>query len=358
MKNKIIGCLLMAFVESSTLLAIKNDSLFTSNKQQEEPKIFINNRILARVNGKPISTFDLVKKMDLSFYRQYPQYTSSIVARSQYYDMSWKYVLEDMIDKELILADAKESKIEVSSGDVRQEMESSFGPNIIANLDKAGISFDEASKIMQEEIIIRRMVSGRVHAKALRQITPIKVRQAYEEFIQNPENARLTQWSYRIVTIKDRNMQKMEETSKATYQLLMEGVPLDQLSSVLKERKLLGRKGKVTVSAIIKHNDKEISNDYRDMLVNLDTGMYSQPFPHKSRTNNTTLYRILSVEEKIPGGIPSFKEMETSLKDKLIDQVIDQETTTYLEKLRQHYHIRQHDLDAYLPRDYKPFALQ
>ena len=72
--------------------------------------------------------------------------------------MSWKSALEEIIDKELILADAQESKIEVSSGDVRQEMERSFGPNIIANLDKAGISFEEASKIMQEEIIIRRMI--------------------------------------------------------------------------------------------------------------------------------------------------------------------------------------------------------
>ncbi len=348
----------MVVMASSSLQAIKDDSLFNANKTQEEPKIFINNRILARVNGKPISTFDLIKKMDLAFYRQYPQYTSSIVARSQYYDMSWKYVLEDIIDKELILADAKESKIEVSGGDTRQELEASFGPNIIANLDKAGITFDEAYKIMQEEIIIRRLVSGRVHAKAVRQVTPIKVRRAYEEFIQDPENARLTQWSYRIVTIKDRNLQKTEETAKATYQLLMDGVPLDQLVSQLKERKILGRKGKVTVSDIIKHNDKEISKDYRDILSHLDTGMFSQPFAHKSRSNNTTVYRILSIEEKIPGGIPPFREMEVSLKDKLLGQAIDQETDHYLKKLRDHYHIRPQDLEAYLPADYQPFILK
>ena len=358
MKNIFFCSFLMVMIGSSSLQAIKNDPLFDSGKKRDEPKIFINNRILARINGKPISTFDLMKKMDLAFYRQYPEYTSSIQARAQYYDMSWKYVLEDIIDKELILVDAQESKIEVSSGDVRQEMEVSFGPNIIANLDKAGISFDEASKIMQEEIIIRRMVSGRVHAKALRQVTPIKVRRAYEEFIQDPENARQTQWSYRIVTVKERNLQKTEETAKAAFQLLMEGVGLDQLVSKLKERKILSQKGKVTVSGIVKHNDKEISKDYHDRLVNLDIGMYSQPFAHKSRTNNVTVYRILTILDKVPGGLPPYREIEGKLKDKLLDQAIDQETNSYLQRLRQHYHILQQDLEAYLPQNYQPFELK
>lgn len=355
MKNKIFVYLLLI---TSSLSAVNSPSLLSTGKNSEEPKIFVNNRILTKINGKPISTFDLMRKMDLAFYRQYPEYTSSNVARSQYYEMSWKHVLEDMIDKELILADAQESKIEVSSGDVRQEMESSFGPNMIANLDKAGMSFDEASKMMREEIIIRRMVAGRVHAAAVRQVTPIKVRQAYQEFIQNPENARLTQWSYRIVTIKDRNLQKTEETAKAAYKLLLEGIPLDDLNSTLKERKLLGRKGKVTISAIIKNNDKEISKDYQDILTSLDAGMYSQPFTQKSRSNQAVVYRILFIQEKIPGGITSFKEMEEKLKNELLNQAIDQETTIYLQKLRLHYHIKQNDLEANLPADYKPFVLK
>ena len=52
------------------------------------------------------------------------------------------------------------------------------------------------------------------------------MRHAYEEFIQDPDNARLTQWSYRIVTIKERTLQKTEETAKVAYQFLLEGVPL------------------------------------------------------------------------------------------------------------------------------------
>lgn len=357
MKIKIFICLSVILTGISSLHAIKKESMLNSSSQ-EEPKIFINNRILARVNGKPISTYDLMKKMDLTFYRQFPQYATSTQARHQFYEMSWKPALSEIIDKELILADAQESKIEVSSGDIRQEIENSFGPNVIANLDKIGMSFDEASKMMQEEIIIRRLVAGRVHAKAIRQVTPNKIRLAYETFIQDPNNALLTQWKYRIITIKDRTLQKTEETAKVAYKLLLEGVPLDQLPTQLKERKLIGRKGNVTVSNILKHNEKEISKEYRDILTHLDKGMFSQPFSHKSRSNQATVYRILSIEEKIPGGVPPYKEMEGNLKEKLIDVEVDQETERYLLKLREHYHIRQSDLDAYLPSDYQPFSLK
>lgn len=338
------------------LQAAKNTSSLLTN-QQDESKITINNRILARINGKPISTYDLMKKMDLSFFRQYPQYASFNHARHQFYEMSWKPALAEMIDKELILADAQESKIEVSSGDIRQEIETCFGPNVISNLDKAGFTFDEASKIMQEEIIIRRLMGGRVHVKAMRKITPGKIRLAYNEFIQDPANARPTQWSYRVITIKERNATKTEETANSTYRLLLEGVSLDKLSDQLKERKILGRKGKVTVSNTIQHNEKELSKEYQVILSHMNTGMYSQPFSHKSRANNSIVYRILTVEEKIPGGVLSYKEMEPKLKEKLLDAEIDKETDNYLLKLRQHYHIRQSDLDSYLPLDYQPFTL-
>lgn len=356
MKLQIFTFLFVILLGSASVQAIKNEPLF--NAKQEEPKIYINNRILTRVNGKPISTYDLMKKMDLLFYRQYPQYTSQVVARAQYYEMSWKYVLEEIIDKELILADAKESKIEVSNGDIRQEMETSFGPNIIANLDKAGISFDEATKMMQDEIIIRRMISGRVHAKALRQVTPIKVRRAYQEFIQDPANHRLTQWNYRVITIKERTLQKTEETAQEAYRLILAGVPLDQLSEKLKEGNLLGRKGKVTVSNSIQQHDQELSKEYAKILGPLDPGMFSQPFAIKSRANNATVYRILVLQEKSPGGVPTFKEMEPILKDKLLNAAVDQETEIYLKKLRLHYHIGEDNVDEHLPADYQPFVLK
>ena len=207
----------------------------------EEPKIFINNRVLAIINGKPITTYDLVKKMDLSFYKQYPEYASSNQARFQFYQQVWKYILDDLINEELVLADAKESKIEVSSGDVRQEIEQQFGPNIIENLDKAGMTLDEAFKVVQAELVLQRTIGARVNVKAMRIVTPAKIRAAYDEYISNPENRRLTKWQYRVVTIKDRDIKKTEALSKTVYQLLMDGITLDQLVETLNSRKISGQ---------------------------------------------------------------------------------------------------------------------
>jgi hypothetical protein len=356
MKNKIFilgTSLLLGF---SSLHAISEGLLDTST---ENLKLNVNNRILAKINGKVITTYDVMKKMDISFYQYFPQYASSLAARYQYYQANWKYVLEELIHKELVLADAQENKIEVTNGDVRQEMEYLFGPSMIANLDKVGMSFDEASKIVQGDLILRRTLGARVNSKVLRLVTPAKVRKAYEEFIQNPENARLTNWRYQVVTVRDRTPKKAEETADKAFRLLIEeGVPLDKLIETMKERKLIGRKAKVTLSEEIQNNEKELSASYQQILSPMDTGMYSQPSAHKSRTDNTTVYRIFYVKEKIPGGMPSFKEMENTLKETLLNNLLDQETEFYLDKLKQHFHIRESDLNAMLPVDYQPFILK
>src|SRR5262249_20356447 len=144
MKKNIILFVLCLQLGASTLQAQSNKMLFGN----ENKKIFVNNRILAKVNGKAISIMDIMKKMDLLFYKQFPQYAGSTEARHQFYSLYWKNALQDSIDKELIMADAKEAKLEVTGGEIRQELEALFGPNIIANLDKAGISYDDAAEMI------------------------------------------------------------------------------------------------------------------------------------------------------------------------------------------------------------------
>jgi hypothetical protein len=356
MKKLLFLCFISAFLGSSNLQALKGEALFDYSKEQ--PKIFINNRILADINGKPISTYDLMKKLDVSFFRSYPEFATSTQARSEFYEAMWKLGLEQMVDKELMLLDAKDSKIEVSAGDVRQEMEEVFGPNIIVNLEKAGLTFDEASKQMNEEIIIRRMLGGRVNMKALKVVTPKKIREAYQAYIQDPKNARLTQWRYRVITAKDRTPERTEALAQASYRLLMQGVTLEELSKELADKQLLGRRGKITVSTEIKHNEKELSKDYLKAINPLETGMISQPFSYKSRSTNTVVCRILCITERLPGGLPTYKEMENLLKDQLLDQAIEEETAVYVKKLHDYYHISTKDILDSLPADYQPFSLK
>lgn len=333
-----------------------NGASFT---QQEPHQILVNNRILARVNGKSISTYDVVRKLDLLFYREFPEYLDYLPGRFQFYQVNWHTILEELINKELILADAQEHKIEVTAGDIREEMQTLFGPNIIANLDKAGMTFDEASKIVQGDIIIQRLLNFKVNAKALRAVTPSKVRKAYDDFILDPKNASLTQWRYQVVTIRDRTPKKSEDLANQAFKLLSEeNVSLDKLIATMKDRKLMGRRAKVTVSNEIKNHEGELSETYKAILTNLEPGKFSTPSVQKSRAENTTVYRIYLLKEKTPGGVPSYKDMESKLKEKLLNDAAEAETNLYMEKLRSHFHFRKQDLDAFIPADYKPFSLQ
>lgn len=356
MKHTIFILGALALSTLSNLSALPSDSLMS---REESTKITVNNRILAQVNGKPISTFDVMKKMDILFFKQFPEYTTSIVARYQYYQINWKAILEELVNKELILADAETSKVEVSGGDLRQEMEELFGPNIIANLDQLNLSFDEASKIVQGDILIRRMIGGRVHNKALRSLTPTRLRKKYEEFASNQDNARLTEWKYMVLNVRDRTPERAEELANKAYRLLIEeGVSPEKVEQTLKDRQLVGRRAKITLSDEIVNNEKELSDSYRDILKDMDAGMYSQPTAHKSRVENAPVYRIFYVKERLQGGMPTFKEMEAKLKDKLLVESIDEETDLYIKKLRQHFHFQDADLNAMVPADYQPFSIR
>lgn len=322
----------------------------------ENNRIIVNNRILAKVNGKLISTHDVMKKMDIIFLKQFAEYTSSPIARFKFYEANWKAILDELVNKELILADAEENKVEVTSGDIRQEMESMFGPNIIENLDKIGMTFDEATEILKGELIIKRMIAQNVHSRAIRLATPNKTRQAYEEYIRKPENIRATEWRYKVLTIKDRNTQKAAVVADSAFKLLTEeSIAPENIIDTLKERQLIGRRTKISLSGEIINKDNELSESYKEVLAPMETGMISAPTFQKSRSDSTSAYRIFCVIQKTPGGTPPFKEVESKLKDEVLGAIIDVETDLYLDKLRKHFHFQ--DISTNTPH-FEPFVLK
>lgn len=297
--------------------------------------ILVHNRVLAKVNGKSISVVDVMKKMDILFYRQFPEYTSIIEARFQFYKMNWKRVLDDLIDKELIIADAEESKLPASAGDVRQEMEELFGPSIIMNLDSIGMTFDEAYKIVLGDIMLRRMMYLRANMKAVHSVTPQSIRQAYEEKVKG--EIRPDAWRYQVISIRNPDPVAGAETAQLAYSLLHEEkVPMQLMADKLKENST----GTVSISEEFFHNEKEIAEANKLILNSLSAEEVSQPVTQKSRADNSNVFRLLYLKEKIAGGIIPFNEVENQLRDQLLDGSIEKETEAYLKKLRQHFDVQ------------------
>lgn len=326
------------------LTAVGRDPLlFTPDDKRP---IVVDNRILAKVNGNAISVIDIMKKMDMLFYGQFPEYTSSSVARYQFYEANWQDVLQDLIDKELIIADAEESKLEISHGDIRQEMENMFGPNIIANLDKVGLTFDEAWKMVKNDIIMKRMLFIKAQSKALKQVTPEVIRKAYLDYAK--ANIRPNVWVYQVISIRGK---EGEKAANQAYDLLnREKVPLGSIAEKLDSAKL-------TVSEEYRHTDNEVSEAYKEHLAKLQPGLFSSPIALKSRTENSIVYRIFYLKEKIPGGMIPYSEIGPQIKDKLLNDAAMLETDRYLLKLRKHFDVQAAQIEELKTEGFVPFKL-
>ena len=322
-----------------------------------EQQIVVNNRILAKVNGKAISVIDVMKKMDMMFYKQFPQYASSSAARYQFYMANWKSVLSEMIDKELVLADATEMKINVTQGDVRQELESLFGPNIIVNLDKAGLTLDEASKMVLADITIRRMMYFRVHALALNKVTPQVIRTYYDEVAK--DHIRDNEWIYTTVSIRHRNPTKAAELANYAHHLLTEDkVPLTELAGKVQDPQADPKQPVLTVSEEYHTKEKDLSESYRAILSTLQPGAYTAPIAQKSRSGGGSVFRIFYLKNMIPGGTVPFAELEPKIKNKLLDDEVTKESEAYMKRLRKHFDVQETQLKELLSSDYQPFVLK
>lgn len=327
------------------------DNLFS--QIGEEQQIAINNQILAKVNGKAISVYDVMKKMDMLFYRSYPEYSSVAPARYQFYQMNWKSVLNDLIDKELIIADAEENKMQVSSGDVRQEMEVLFGPNIIANLDRAGLTFEEAWKIVHDDIVVKRMMYVRTTSKVLKQVTPQDVHAAYENY--SKENIRPDLWTYQVLSIRDKDKSKGLEAAAHAHQLLItDHLPLDQALEKLKDSKDAAN---ITLSPEYTHNQNEMSDLFKSSICSLTPGSYSQPVAQKSRADNSNVFRIFYLKEFKSGGVPLFNEVAKKLKEQLLEIAAEKQTIEYLRKLRKHFDVQESILNEAAGEEFEPFKI-
>lgn len=320
-----------------------------------EPDLHIqmHNRILTRVLDQPITVGDVMKKMDINFFRQFPQYAQSKQARFQYYQAHWKNTLSDLIDKELILHDAQESKVPPPTNEVRQELEQTFGPNVMANLEKIGMTYEEATKNIEEEMILRRMLMFRAQIKAMRSVTPQMLRATYhekkEEFIQP------SQWSYRVISIRDKDEKKTQYAVEEVLKLL-KNHSLDELETTIQSQVPLSPTTSVKVTELVTQQEKEISPGYKEVLDPLSPGQYSQAVEQLDRKKNK-FFRIFYLQERTLSTMKTFQEMAGPIKNYLMDQKVNIETEKYISDLKKKYGIDTQKILSSLPEGFEPFTI-
>lgn len=348
MKKIIVNFLIIVCFAQGHLSAQANNMFLSQPKH-----IFVNNRILAKVNGNPISVIDVMKQMDLFFYKQYPQYAKSPEARYQFYEMSWKKVFQDLIDKELIKADAKEVNLPITHGEVRQEIEMIFGPNIIANLDKAGISYEDAFEMTKEDLLFKKMIMARVNSIVLRSITPQMVMDYYQTWAE--ENKKPEKWTYQVITVRGDGVETSKAISDTVYHLLQDkDLELSQLPGLLSPDEF----EMCSISQEYSLSPTEISESYREILSGLKPDTFSEPISQRSRASNSEVFRIFFLKEIEKGGSAPFADVQNRLRDQIIDKEIVVEQGRYLDRLHKHFKVHMDDILSKIPDDFKPFTLK
>lgn len=318
--------------------------------------IAILNRTLVKVNGKTISLFDVMKKMNAFLYENYPEVLGNKLTMYQYYSSRWRSTLEDMINNELMLLEAETKEITVSEGDVREEVEARFGPNIMASLDEIGMSLEEARQHIETELIVRNVMWMNVHQKAFQETTPKKIKEAYAQY--SAENPAKDIWTYQVLSIRGDD----PELSKKIADQALSFTELGDLTKacgavqeVFAEEPSLP---KISVSEETTMEVNKLSATHKTALEDLVVGQFSAPIMQKSRVDGAEVWRIFHMIDKRSTAPTPFNEISERIKNQLVQQRSMHYSKIYFDKLRADYHLSDEDLATTIPKDYTPFLLK
>jgi len=318
----------------------------------EEPQeLIVNNRILTKVNGKIISVMDVMKKMDVYLSRYYPQHVNSKAARYQFYTASWKDTLNQMIDNELMMADAESREVAVSDGEVRQEIQERFGPNIMSSLSRLSLTYEEARKMVHQDMVVQRMNWLRVTSKALQKVNSQDVKDAYKQFCEH--NPAQEEWKYQLLSIRSNNKEMSGELAKKAFELLQ--VPGNDLDGVAEQLKSVESLISINVSQEYVVEGKALADSHKQVLASLAVGSFSQPTEQTSR-DNSVVYRIFHLKDHSKKELPKFEQVANEIKDALLQKAASEEMASYVTKLRQRFGYDTKSLD--IPSDFEPFILR
>ena len=325
--------------------------------EQPPQDLIVYNRILAKVGNKTISVIDVMKKMDLFLQRYYPQYVESKPARYQYYSSQWKETLKQMIDQELMLADAEHLELKLTDAEVREEMLERFGPAIIQTLDQIGLTYEEARQMVFDEMVVQRIMWYRVNSKALNNVHPKDIKKAYESFCKNHPVS--DEWEYQVLSLRSANKNISETLAKKACDLLSSArMDLVVASEELKKEASEDSSVAITLSSDFKTDEKNIAKSHMEVLKSLKPGSFSPPVAQVSRTDQSTVYRIFHLKNHVKKEAPSFGKMADQLKDELLQEEAMKESSQYVAKLRSRLGYDEKTMMEEIPEDFQPFVLR
>jgi hypothetical protein len=320
----------------------------------EEPSsrasIVVENRVLATVRDQVITVMDVMKKLDMIFYQQFPQYRKMPEARYEFYRANWRKVFEELVDRQLIISLAEEKQFTVTNGDIREELEEAFGPNVMMNLYEEKLSMHEVHDMMKADILLRRIIAFYIHSPVMSSITPEVLKEAYQKKVKEMEGRR--GWVWRSVTIKSRGKDCPKEEADAVWRLLeKERQPLETVLSTRPEGI------ECTASQPFRSEQHEIAPALLNVLESLPLHSFSEPASATSRSDPHQSWKCYIVDEHFEPEPPTFLELEPTIRQEMASPEITKRTISFFDDLRKQYYVK-HIFSSEELLTFEPFQLK
>ena len=301
---------------------------------------------------------DVVKKMDIIIYEHFPEIRNSPVKLYQFYSSQWRHTLDDMIFNELTIADGESKDLKISDGDVREEMERRFGPNIISNLTKLNLKYDEVRDIIYSELLVRQLHGMKIYSKAQLSVTPANIKTEYLAHLQkNPSKEELT---YQVISVRGKDAMKCKDVIEhVSSDLSLPSSKLSDLLDAVKQFPSVQDKSViVNVSNDIVLDTKNLSEENKSILNSLKEKEYSNPIAQISRVDSSNVYRIFHLKSRKTLAAPKFNELSEELENSLLNKAAQKEKEEYKLKLYKKFGFDKEFLSQMVPEDYQPFGIK
>lgn len=307
-------------------------------------------QVLARVGDKALTSMDVKRRMDFIFQHQYPQYAKNEMARLEFYKNSWKGVLQDMIQTEMILAHValQEEKIKqklISDGDVHRELHERFGPDVIASLANIGMTYDEGCAMLRREMQVGNMVYVSVQDKVKKRVRPGDIRERYERLASKMRNKK--RWRYQVITINSDSPQHRAKITDLTQQILTrEGLTalssLNEKAQTAASIQLVSADEKppafkISVSSTIETGEDDITPERAAALTNLKKGQWSAPITHTQRKSKREVDQILVLHSTLESKPPAFDKEQEKLRMELSGEIYQEEMGKFIHMLEERF---------------------
>jgi len=327
---------------------------FRQTPYETSAKINVKNTILAKVEGIPISAYDVMKKLNITFDRTFPDLIDSTNARYQFYMTGWQQMLDEIINNKLIILDDDKKELKLQDSEIREEMEARYGPNVLLKIQSLKMTYDEALKNTKEEMILQRMMYYFIKSKADQKLTPSSIRNAYRLYCNN--NPAQEIYSYNMISIRSKNDNVLKKASENIIKLLKEkDIDPKDIETDLKALEKTYQGCSINVSELYKESSTKLAPSHQKVLTQLEKNTYSELISQTSRLNNQKVNRIFYLKDLEKIDLKSFDEMSKQIKDELLQSYLVSESEIYFTKLKKQYHVEK---NQNITKDFMPFILE